>query len=231
MTVGADERPVGAPVGTTPARRPARAPREGRYVSLVPVDPEAHGHGLFASSHDGSEESARMWTYLAYGPWPDEAAMRAWLDLLPASEDPLFLAVIDRATGDPVGIVTFMSVDPAMRHLELGNIWYSPRAQRTRANTESVYLMLREAFDELGNRRVEWKCDALNARSRAAAERLGFTFEGVFRQHMIIKGRNRDTAWYAMLDHEWPAIRANFEAWLAEDPPPSLRELNAALRP
>jgi RimJ/RimL family protein N-acetyltransferase len=91
--------------------------------------------------------------------------------------------------------------------------------------------MLREAFDELGNRRVEWKCDALNARSRAAAERLGFTFEGIFRQHMIIKGRNRDTAWYAMLDHEWPAIRANFERWLAEDPPPSLRELNAALRP
>jgi RimJ/RimL family protein N-acetyltransferase len=172
-----------------------------------------------------------MWTYLAYGPWPDEAAMRGWLDRLPASEDPLFLAVIDRPTGDPVGIVTFMSVDPAMRHLELGNIWYAPRAQRTRANTESVYLMLKEAFDELGNRRVEWKCDALNARSRAAAERLGFTFEGVFRQHMIIKGRNRDTAWYAMLDHEWPAIRANFERWLAEDPPPSLRELNAALRP
>ena len=172
-----------------------------------------------------------MWTYLAYGPWPDEASMRGWLEPLPASEDPLFLAVIDRPTGDPVGIVTFMSVDPAMRHLELGNIWYAPRAQRTRANTESVYLMLREAFDELGNRRVEWKCDALNARSRAAAERLGFTFEGIFRQHMIIKGRNRDTAWYAMLDHEWPAIRANFERWLAEDPPPSLRELNAALRP
>jgi RimJ/RimL family protein N-acetyltransferase len=231
MTAGADERPVGAPVGTTPARRPARAPLEGRFVSLVPVDPDAHGHGLFASSHDGSVEADRMWTYMAYGPWPDEAAMRGWLDLLPPSDDPLFLAVIDRPTGDPVGIVTFMSVDPAMRHLELGNIWFSPRAQRTRANTESVYLMLKEAFDELGNRRVEWKCDALNARSRAAAERLGFTFEGIFRQHMIIKGRNRDTAWYAMLDHEWPAIRANFEQWLAEDSPPSLRELNAALRP
>jgi len=186
---------------------------------------------LFAASHDGSDEAARMWTYLAYGPWSDEASMREWLEPLPASEDPLFLAVIDHPTGDPVGIVTLMSVDPAMRHLELGNIWYVPRAQRTRANTESVYLMLREAFDELGNRRVEWKCDALNARSRAAAERLGFTFEGIFRQHMIIKGRNRDTAWYAMLDHEWPAIRANFERWLAEDPPPSLRELNAALLP
>ena len=156
--------------------------------------------------------------------------MRTWLDLLPASEDPLFLTVIERSTGDPVGIVTFMSVDPAMRHLELGNIWYSPRAQRTRANTESVYLMLRESFEELGHRRVEWKCDALNARSRAAAERLGFTFEGIFRQHMIIKGRNRDTAWYSMLDHEWPAVRANLERWLDEDPPPSLRELNVALR-
>ena len=226
----ADERPVGEPVGTTPAKRPARSPLEGRFVTLVPVDPEAHAHGLFACSHDGSDEAARMWTYLAYGPWSDETAMRTWLELLPLSEDPLFLTVIDRATGDPVGIVTFMSVDPAMRHLELGNIWYSPRAQRTRANTESVYLMLREAFDMLGNRRVEWKCDALNARSRAAAERLGFTFEGIFRQHMIIKGRNRDTAWYSMLDHEWPAVRANVERWLDEDPPPSLRELNAALR-
>ena len=227
----ADERPVGEPVGTTPAKRPARSPLEGRFVTLVPVDPGTHGHALFASSHDGSDEAGRMWTYLAYGPWPDETAMRAWLDLLPASDDPLFLTVVERATGDPVGIVTFMSVDLAMRHVELGNIWYSPRAQRTRANTESVYLMLREAFEGLGYRRVEWKCDALNARSRAAAERLGFTFEGIFRQHMIIKGRNRDTAWYSMLDHEWPAVRPNFERWLDEDPPPSLRELNAALRP
>ena len=231
MTAAADERPVGASVGTTPAQRPARAPLEGRFVSLVPVDPEVHAHELFASSHDGSEEAARMWTYMAYGPWPDESSMRVWLDALPASDDPLFFAVIDRPTGEAVGIVTMMSIDPAMRHLELGNIWYSPRAQRTRANTESVYLMLKEAFDMLGNRRVEWKCDALNARSRAAAERLGFTFEGIFRQHMIIKERNRDTAWYAMLDHEWPAIRANFEAWLEADPPPSLRALNAALRP
>jgi RimJ/RimL family protein N-acetyltransferase len=231
MIMAADERPVGELVGTASARRPARVPLEGRFVTLVPLDPDVHAPGLFAASHDGSDEAARMWTYLAYGPWSDEASMRGWLDTLPASEDPLFLAVIDRPTGDPVGIVTLMSVDPAMRHLELGNIWYAPRAQRTRANTESVYLLLREAFDELGNRRVEWKCDALNARSRAAAERLGFTFEGIFRQHMIIKGRNRDTAWYAMLDHEWPAIRINFERWLAEDPPPSLRELNAALRP
>ncbi len=224
------ELPIGEPVDPTRAGRPRRAPLDGRFVSLVPVDPAAHAHGLFAAAHDGSAEAARMWTYMAYGPWSDEVGMRAWLDTLPASDDPLFLTVIDRPSGDPVGVVTFMSVDPAMRHLELGHIWYAPRAQRTRANTESVYLMLHEAFDRLGHRRVEWKCDALNARSRTAADRLGFTFEGVFRQHMIIKGRNRDTAWFSMLDHEWPAVRSRMEAWLdAPDPPPSLRELNAAL--
>jgi len=222
---------VGEPVDATPAGRPRRSPLEGTFVSLVPVDPAAHGHGLYANSHDGSDEADRMWTYMAYGPWDDEEAMRSWLDTLPASDDPLFFTVIERETDDPVGIVTFMNVDPAMKHLELGNIWFAPRAQRTRANTEAVYLMLREAFDELGHRRVEWKCDALNARSRSAAERLGFTFEGVFRQHMIIKGRNRDTAWYAMLDREWPGVRANMETWLATESPPSLRALNAALKP
>jgi RimJ/RimL family protein N-acetyltransferase len=225
----ADDRPVGDPVGTTPAGRPAREPLEGRYVSLVPVDPVRHTPGLFASAHDGSAEAERMWTYLPYGPWPDEDAMRTWGEGLPASDDPLFFTVVE-STGDPVGVVTFMNIDPTMRHLELGNIWYSPRAQGTRANTESTYLMLRSAFDELGYRRVEWKCDALNARSRAAALRLGFSFEGIFRQHMIINGRNRDTAWFAMLDHEWPAVKANMERWLDEDPPPSLRELNVALR-
>ena len=224
--------PIGDPVSATPARRPAREPIEGRFVSLVPVDPEAHAARLFAASHDGSDEAARMWTYMAYGPWADQGSMRLWIDPLPESDDPMFFTVIDRRSHDPVGLVTFMNIDPDMRHLELGNIWYAPRVQRTRANTESVYLMLRSAFDELGHRRVEWKCDALNARSRTAAERLGFTFEGVFRQHMIIKGRNRDTAWYAMLDSGWPAVKANMERWLdAPDPPPSLGELNAAHRP
>ncbi|MFN8233807.1 MAG: GNAT family protein [Actinomycetota bacterium] len=199
-----DELPIGPMVDPSPARPPAREPLVGRSVTLVPLDPDAHGADLYAASHDGSEEARRMWTYMAYGPWPDEAAMRSWLDPLPASEDPSFLTVIDRASGSAVGIVTFMSIDPAMRRIELGNIWYTPRAQRTRANTESTYLMLRAAFDSWRYRRVEWKCDALNVRSRAAAERLGFTFEGVFRQHMIVKGRNRDTAWYAMLDHGWP---------------------------
>ena len=215
--------PVGEPVDPTPARRPSRAPVAGRFVSLVPIDPEAHGPGLFAASHDGSAEAARMWTYMPYGPWAGEAGMRGWLDPLPGSEDPLFFAVLD-AGGEPIGMVSFLNIDPAMRHLELGHIWYAPSAQRTRANTEAAYLMLHAAFDELGHRRVEWKCDALNERSRAAAVRLGFTFEGIFRQHMVVKGRNRDTAWYAMLGDEWPSVRDALEGWLsAPDPPPPLR--------
>ena len=223
---------MGEPVDTTPARRPVREPLVGRFVSLVPVDPDAHAAGLFAASHDGSDESDRMWTYLAYGPWPDSGAMRAWADTLPASEDPLFFTVVDVATHAPVGVVSYLNIDRTMRHVELGHIWFAPSAQRSRANTEAAYLMLRASFDEWGYRRVEWKCDALNARSRAAAERLGFTFEGVFRQHMIIKGRNRDTAWFAMLEEEWPAARTAFERWLdAPEPPPPLRELRASVQP
>ncbi|MGZ8578512.1 MAG: GNAT family N-acetyltransferase [Actinomycetota bacterium] len=154
----------------------------------------------------------------------------AWLGTLEPSEDPLFLTVLDHGR-EPVGVVSFLNVDIAMRRVELGHIWYVPAVQRTKVNTETVYLMLRRSFDELGNRRVEWKCDALNARSRAAAERLGFTFEGVFRQHMIVKGRNRDTAWFSMLDHEWPDVRAAMEGWLHAEPgTASLSELVAASR-
>lgn len=225
-----DDLPTGAPVSSTPARRPAREPIEGRFVSLVPVDPEAHAAGLFASWHGlpGGEE---LWTYLPFGPFADEPAMRAWVTWAETTPDFLYRTVIDQASGAPVGMASFMRLEPEMRTIELGGIWYAPAAQRTRANTEATYLMLRECFD-LGYRRVEWKCNALNDRSRDAALRLGFTFEGIFRQHMIIKERNRDTAWFSMLDHEWPAVRANMERWLdAPDPPPSLGALNAALRP
>lgn len=208
----ASERPVGAPVSGPPARRPGRQRRRGRSVELDPVDPVADTEPLWRATHDGSDAAAAVWTYLAYGPFEDASAMRAWLETLASSEDPLFLTV--HTDAGPSGVVSFMNVEPEMRHLELGHIWYAPAAQGTEANTETVFLMLRESFEELGHRRVEWKCDALNARSRAAAERLGFTFEGVFRQHMVVKGRNRDTAWYSMLDTEWPRARVAFERWL-----------------
>jgi RimJ/RimL family protein N-acetyltransferase len=219
------ELPIGEPVDATPAGRPGRGTRRGRFVTLSPVEPSAQAGGLF----EATREAPEVWTYLGYGPFDDEAAMRAWLESLVPQEDPLFLTVTDRVSGSPVGVVAFMNVDPPMRRLELGHIWYAPVAQRTRANTETVYLMLGEAFDDLGHRRVEWKCDALNARSRSAAERLGFTFEGVFRQHMVVKGRNRDTAWFSMLDWEWPRVRANMQQWLEAEPGVvSLRALNAA---
>jgi len=200
---------------------------QGRYVSLEPMRPGRDAPELFAGSH-GSPDAEALWTYMPYGPFADAAEMETWLAERAESLDPAFLGVRDRASGRAVGMVSFLNVVPEMRRLELGHIWYAPVAQRTRANTESVYLMLRHAFEDLECRRVEWKCDALNARSRRAALRLGFAFEGIFRQHLIVKGRNRDTAWFSMLDSEWPRRREALESWLYEDGP-SLSEENAAL--
>lgn len=166
---------------------------------------------------------------MPYGPFPDAAAMHAWLDDCAASSDPAFRAVVD-ARGVPCGMVSYLNIVPEHRRLELGHIWYMPRMQRTRANTEAMYLMLCESFERLGCRRVEWKCNALNTRSRNAALRLGLRFEGIFRHHMIIKGHNRDTAWFALVDSDWPAVKANMERWLYGDEVGlSLTELNAPL--
>jgi len=143
--------------------------------------------------------------------------MATWLEGLSGSSDPRFFAVT-LADGEPIGVVSYLNAVAADRRIEIGHIWYVPAAQRTRANTEVTYLLLSHAFEDLGYRRVEWKCDALNARSRAAAERLGFTFEGIFRRHMIVKGRNRDTAWFSMLDTEWPRVRAAMEDWFDAEP-------------
>jgi RimJ/RimL family protein N-acetyltransferase len=192
-------------------------------VRLEPLRPEADVRELHECSHGGSELE-RVWTYMAYGPFAELATMRRWLDACAVSRDPLFLTAIEVASGRRVGMVSFLNVVPEMRRLEIGNIWYSARVHRTRINTEAAWLMLRHAFDDLGYRRVEWKCDALNAASRRAALRLGFEFEGIFRQHLIVKGRNRDTAWYAMLDSEWPARRQRLEDWLAGDARRSLGE-------
>jgi len=148
------------------------------------------------------------------GPFPDREAMLAWLRECAAATDCVTLTVVDSATERRLGMATFMRIREAMRTLELGSIWYGLDTQRTHVNTETIYLMLCEAFDHLACRRVEWKCDALNERSRKAALRLGFEFEAIFRQHMVIKGRSRDTAWFAMLDEDWPAIKARLESLL-----------------
>ena len=207
--------PVGAVVDTTPALAPGSEPMTGRWVSLVPPS-GALAAGLYPATH-GSPDAEAVWTYMPYGPFDDEAAMAAWLDGLRGSSDPRFFAVV-LADGAPIGVVSYLNAVSADRRIEIGHIWYVPAAQRTRANTEAAFLLLRHAFEELGYRRVEWKSDALNARSRAAAERLGFTFEGIFRQHMIVKGRSRDTAWFSMLDTEWPRVRAAMERWFDAEP-------------
>jgi RimJ/RimL family protein N-acetyltransferase len=182
-------------------------------VRLEPLDPGRHAEELLAAS----EGDPQLWRYLPYGPFADAAELRGWLAERAASADPLFLAVVETATGRAAGVVSYLRVEADHGCIEIGHIWFGSELQRTPAATEAVYLLARHVFDDLGYRRLEWKCDAENERSRRAAERFGFTFEGVFRQHMIVKGRNRDTAWYSLLDGEWPAARAAFEAWLAPE--------------
>ena len=195
----------------TPARPPERATLEGESVRLEPLDAERHGDELFAASV-GADES---WFYLPYGPFAGREEFGAWLRIRAALRDPLAFAIVDKGSGKASGIETLMSIEPEHGSIEIGHIWLSPRLQRTRQATEAIFLLARYSFDELGNRRLEWKCDAANAPSRRAAERYGFVPEGVFRQHRVIKGRNRDTAWYSITDGEWPSRRAAFESWLS----------------
>ena len=195
--------PVGAPVAPQAVlKRPERRIFTGPRVSLVPLDADAHAAELFALGH-GSPAAEAIWTYMPYGPFGDEAVMHAWLAEQAQTLDPLFFAVIDNASGRAAGMVSFLNIVPEHRRLELGHIWYGLPFQGTGVNAAAVQLMLRHTFDDLAYRRAEWKCDALNARSRAAALRLGFRYEGAFRQHIIYKGRNRDTAWFAMTDGDW----------------------------
>jgi RimJ/RimL family protein N-acetyltransferase len=196
-----------------PAARPAQRPLEGERVRLEPLDPERHADDLLAAA--GGDP--RLWDYLPYGPFADAEELRGWLAERATSLDPLFLTIVDTASGRAAGVVSYLRIEPEHGCIEIGHIWFGAPLQRTPAATETIYLLARHAFDDLGNRRLEWKCDAANARSRRAAERFGFTFEGVFRQHMIVKGRNRDTAWFALLDGEWPAVRAAYEAWLSAE--------------
>lgn len=211
-TVNHFGQPIGFAVGNwTPPPAPPRLPLVGRFCRVEPLAVERHAADLYAANHVDGE--GRMWTYLAYGPYADFDEYVAWMTRVCQSPDPLFYAIIEPATGRAVGVAGYLRIDPANGSIEVGHIAYSPRLQRTPAATEAMYLLMQQAF-ALGYRRYEWKCDALNAPSRAAAQRLGFSFEGFFRQAVIYKGRNRDTAWYAILDKEWPALQAAFTQWL-----------------
>jgi RimJ/RimL family protein N-acetyltransferase len=204
--------PVGLPVGGKPAPRPGVVVLEGRYGRIEKLDAARDGASLWQAVKGQNA----LWPYMAYGPFPDEPAFAAWLVERPALEDPYSYAIID-AQGRAVGIATLMEIRPAMRVIEVGNIVYTPLLQRTPLGTEAQYLLAKYVFETLGYRRYEWKCNALNAPSRRAALRYGFTFEGIFRQHFIVKGRNRDTAWFSMLDSEWPARKGAFERWLSSE--------------
>lgn len=208
-------QPVGAIVDGPPARRPERVRLEGRHIHIVPFDPERHVPALYTASHGPGLDS--LWTYLSVGPFPDEESFRRTYEGLAEKADPLLFALVDPPLGTPLGHATYMRIEPGQRVVEVGNILFTPALARTPAATEAMYLMARHAFEDLGYRRYEWKCNALNAPSRRAAHRLGFTFEGEFRQHMIVKGRNRDTTWFSLLDTEWPRAKAAFEAWLAPE--------------
>lgn len=196
-----------------PARPPDRAPIEGERVVLEPLDAERHGDDLYAASA-GADAT---WLYLPYGPFASRDEFLVWLRGHASTSDPLAFAIVDRRTGRAAGITTLMSIVPEHGVIEIGHIWLSPQLQRTPEATEALFVQARYAFDVLGYRRLEWKCDAANAPSRRAAERFGFTYEGVFRNHRVIKGRNRDTAWFSITDSEWPARRAAFEAWLSPE--------------
>ena len=192
--------------------RPEREPLEGRYARLEPLDAARHGADLFASARQPGAES--RFRYLFEEPPADPASMAAWLEKAAASPDPLFFAVIDKKTGRAEGRQALMRIDPVHGVIEIGSILWGPAISRTRVATESLYLFASYAFDTLGYRRFEWKCNNLNEPSKRAAARFGFTFEGVFRQHMVTKGNNRDTAWFAMIDGDWPRLKAGYEAWL-----------------
>ncbi|GAB2177075.1 GNAT family N-acetyltransferase [Dongia sp. agr-C8] len=191
--------------------RPERAPIDGRYARLEPLDPARHAADLLASAQ--AEGAADRFRYLFEAAPADAAAFNAWVEKAAAGADPLFFAVIDKRTGRAEGRQSLMRIDPVHGVIEIGNILWGPAIARSRVATEALFLFAKRVFD-LGYRRFEWKCNNLNEPSKRAAERFGFSFEGIFRQHMVVKGKNRDTAWFAMLDRDWPRLKAGYEKWL-----------------
>ena len=212
-----DVNDLGQPLGFvvpdwSPRSRPSATSMQGRACRLEHADVERHA----AELHDANTRDAagRMWTYMSYGPFPSLAVYRTWFLETCGTQDPLFFAIIDLATGRAAGLASYLRIDPVNGCIEVGHLAFSPALQRTAAATEAMYLMMKRVF-AAGYRRYEWKCNALNSASRTAAERLGFRYEGTFRQATVVKGRNRDTAWYSILDREWPLLEGAFGEWLS----------------
>lgn len=204
--------PVGAPVPDwQPCPRPPRQSMEGNYCRVEPINPGRHGRDLHEANM--ADREGRIWSYMGYGPFARLEDYMAWIEAYCMGDDPLFHAIVDLETGKAAGVASYLRIDPQNGVIEVGHINYSPLLQRRRAATEAMYLMMERAF-ELGYRRYEWKCHARNEKSRSAALRLGLSYEGVFRQAMVVKGRNRDTAWYAAIDAEWPVLEEAFSTWL-----------------
>lgn len=207
-------QPIGDPVEWLGAKRPDRTMLDGRFCRVEPIDIEKHSADLFEAY--SADKEGKIWTYLYIGPFANITDFRERLALDCLGDDPLFHAIIDKASGKAVGMAAFMRIVPDMGVMEVGSINFSPALQKTPAATEAMFLLMQRAF-ALGNRRYEWKCDALNEGSMRAAERLGFRFEGVFQQAAVYKGRNRDTAWFSVIDKEWPKIEKAYVEWLSEE--------------
>lgn len=208
-------QPVGLVVsGWETPSYPQRESMQGRFCRLEPLDPALHTESLYVAN--ALDVAGHNWTYLPYGPFESRTNYRDWIEQQCSGIDPLFYAIVELANGQATGVASYLRMMPGSGSIEVGHLNFSPLLQRTPAATEAMYLMMARAFD-LGYRRYEWKCNALNAPSRNAAQRLGFSFEGIFRQATIIKGRNRDTAWYSVIDQEWPALKHAFQQWLSPE--------------
>ena len=206
-------QPIGFPIkGWQKRALPPRSTIVGKYCRIEPLDPSTHATELYDAYQEDKEQE--LWTYLPYGPFPSFDTYSEWLTHECMGDDPLFHTIIDLKTGKSVGVASYLRIEPITGVIEVGHINYSPQLRKTRSATEAMFLMMSRVFDELGYRRYEWKCDSLNARSCNAALRLGFVFEGIFRQAGIYKDRNRDTAWYSVIDTEWKALKKSFECWL-----------------
>jgi RimJ/RimL family protein N-acetyltransferase len=210
------DQPIGDElIGWSGVDPPSRIPMEGRFCRIEPLDAERHLDDLFEAY--SVDTDGRLWTYMVDGPFNSIDELRGWMETACTSDDPLFHALVDLTTGKAVGMAAYMRISPKVGVIEVGSISYSMRIQRTPAATEAMFLMMSRVFNELGYRRYEWKCDSLNAASRRAAERLGFRFDGLFKQSVVYKGRNRDTAWYSILDRDWPPIEKAYTSWLDAD--------------